>query len=247
MSLKEKVALVTGGSGGIGKAIALELSKEGVNIAINYMGNKEKALEVVAQLEENGVKAMDIKADVTNSEEVDEMFKSIEDNLGKIDILVNNAGITRDGLLIRMKEKDWADVIDTNLKGVFLCTKRAARGMMKKRYGKIINISSVVGVSGNVGQGNYSASKAGVIGFTKSMAKELASRGIRVNAVAPGFIKTKMTDVLKDDVKTMMKNQIPLGEFGDTKDIANLVMFLASDKSDYITGQVINIDGGMLM
>lgn len=247
MSLKGKVALVTGGSGGIGKDIALELSKQGVNIAINYMGNKEKALEVIEELEKNGVKAISIKADVTNSEEVDEMFKNIEDNLGKIDILVNNAGITRDALLIRMKEKDWEDVIDTNLKGVFLCTKRAARVMMKKRYGKIINISSVVGVSGNIGQGNYSASKAGVIGFTKSMAKELASRGIRVNAVAPGFIKTKMTDVLKDEVKTMMKGQIPLGEFGSTEDIANLVVFLASEKSDYITGQVINIDGGMVM
>lgn len=247
MSLKGKVALVTGGSGGIGKDIALELSKQGVNIAINYMGNKEKALEVIEELEKNGVKAISIKADVTNSEEVDEMFKNIEDNLGKIDILLNNAGITRDALLIRMKEKDWEDVIDTNLKGVFLCTKRAARVMMKKRYGKIINISSVVGVSGNIGQGNYSASKAGVIGFTKSMAKELASRGIRVNAVAPGFIKTKMTDVLKDEVKTMMKGQIPLGEFGSTEDIANLVVFLASEKSDYITGQVINIDGGMVM
>lgn len=247
MSLKETVALVTGGSGGIGKDIALELSKEGVNIAINYIGNEEKALEVVKELEKNGVKAIALKADVSKADEVDAMFKEIEGTLGKIDILVNNAGITRDGLLIRMKEEDWDSVIDTNLKGVFLCTKRAARAMMKKRYGKIINISSVVGVSGNVGQGNYSASKAGVIGFTKSMAKELASRGIRVNAVAPGFIKTKMTDVLKDDVKTMMKNQIPLGEFGKTEDIANLVVFLASNKSDYITGQVINIDGGMLM
>lgn len=247
MSLKKKVALVTGGSGGIGRAMALELSKEGVDIAINYMGNRERALEVVRDLEKNGVKAIAIKADVTKVEEVDRMFKTIEDSLGKVDILVNNAGITRDGLLIRMKEEDWEDVMDTNLKGVFLCTKRAARPMMKKRYGKIINISSVVGVSGNIGQGNYSASKAGIIGFTKSMAKELASRGIRVNAVAPGFIETEMTDVLKDEVKVAMKEQIPLKEFGNTEDIANLVVFLASDKSDYITGQVINIDGGMVM
>lgn len=247
MSLKDKVALVTGGSGGIGREIALELSKEGANIAINYMGNKEKALEAVKELEANGVKALAIKADVSNSDQVDNMFKEIEDNLGKVDILVNNAGITRDNLLIRMKEEDWDSVMDTNLKGTFLCTKRAARPMMKKRYGKIINISSVVGVSGNIGQGNYSASKAGVLGFTKSMAKELASRGIRVNAIAPGFIKTKMTDVLKDEVKDMMRGQIPLGEFGSTQDIANLVAFLASRKSDYITGQVINIDGGMVM
>lgn len=247
MSLKKKVALVTGGSGGIGRAMALELSKEGIDIAINYMGNRERALEVVRDLEKNGVKAIAIKADVTKVEEVDRMFKTIEDSLGKVDILVNNAGITRDGLLIRMKEEDWEDVMDTNLKGVFLCTKRAARPMMKKRYGKIINISSVVGVSGNIGQGNYSASKAGIIGFTKSMAKELASRGIRVNAVAPGFIETEMTDVLKDEVKVAMKEQIPLKEFGNTEDIANLVVFLASDKSDYITGQVINIDGGMVM
>ena len=247
MNLKDKVALVTGGSGGIGREIALELSKEGANIAINYMGNKEKALELVKELEENGIKAIAIKADVSKSEEVDTMFKDIEDNLGKVDILVNNAGITRDNLLIRMKEEDWEDVMDTNLKGVFLCTKRAARPMMKSRYGKIINISSVVGVIGNIGQGNYSASKAGVIGFTKSMARELASRGIRVNAVAPGFIKTNMTDVLKDEVKDMMKGQIPLGEFGQSHDIANLVVFLASGKSDYITGQVINIDGGMVM
>lgn len=247
MSLKGKVALITGGSGGIGRSIALELSKEGADIAISYMGNKEKALEVVEELEENGVKALALKADVTKSEEVDEMFKNIEDSLGKVDILVNNAGITKDGLLIRMKEEDWEAVMDTNLKGVFLCTKRAARPMMKNRYGKIINISSVVGVSGNIGQGNYSASKAGIIGFTKSMAKELASRGIRVNAVAPGFIKTQMTDVLKDEVKKAMIEQIPLGEFGDTQDIGNLVVFLASEKSDYITGQVINVDGGMVM
>lgn len=240
-----KVALVTGGSRGIGEKIALALSKEGINIAITYNSNKDKAWEVVEKIKSNGVKAIAVKANVANGDDVVNMVKIVEQELDTIDILVNNAGITKDNLLIRMSEEDWNTVLDVNLKGVFLCTKAVARSMMKKRYGKIINISSVVGITGNIGQGNYSASKAGIIGFTKSMAKELASRGIRVNAIAPGFIETDMTDVLKEDIKNEILKNIPLGSFGKPEDIANLVVFLASENSDYITGQVIKIDGGM--
>lgn len=247
MSLNNKVALITGGSRGIGKAIALELAKNGVNIAINYNSNEARAKEVIEEAKSYGVKAIAIKANVAIGEDVEQMIKQVEEELETIDILVNNAGVTRDNLLIRMKEEDWDEVMDTNLKGTFLCTKAIARSMMKKRYGKIINIASVVGVMGNAGQGNYSASKAGVIGFTKSMAKELASRGIRVNAIAPGFIQTDMTDVLSEDVKEAMLKAIPLNSLGDPKDIANLVVFLSSESSDYITGQVINVDGGMVM
>lgn len=247
MELKDKIALVTGASRGIGREIALKLSKEGADIAFFYSNNEEKANSVVKELEENGVKAMALKVDVSKESQVIDAVGEIEKEFGAIDILVNNAGITRDNLLIRMSEEDWVDVMDTNLKGTFLTTKAVARKMMKKRYGKIINISSIVGVSGNVGQGNYSASKAGIIGFTKSMAQELASRGIRVNAVAPGFIETDMTDVLKEEVKTEMLKKIPLKHLGKPEDIANLVVFLASSKADYITGQVININGGMGM
>lgn len=247
MSLNNKVALITGGSRGIGKEIALELAKNGVNIAITYANNLQKAKEVLDDIKSYEVKAVAIKANVSVEEDVLQMIKTIEDELGTIDILVNNAGVTKDNLIIRMKEEDWDEVIDVNLKGTFLCTKAVSRIMMKKKYGKIINITSVVGIMGNAGQGNYSASKAGVIGFTKSMARELASRGIRVNAIAPGFIETDMTDVLKDEIKEAMLKSIPLNSFGNPKDIANLVVFLASEKSDYITGQVINVDGGMIM
>ncbi len=240
-----KIALVTGGSRGIGKEIALALAKEGINIAISYGNNAISAKAVLEELKSLGVEAIAVKADVSISEEVTNLIKKVESELGTIDILVNNAGITKDNLLIRMTEEDWDSVMDVNLKGVFLCTKAVSRAMMKKRYGKIINITSVVGITGNAGQGNYSASKAGVIGFTKSMAKELASRGIRVNAVAPGFIQTDMTDVLKDEIKTEMLKLIPLNTIGNPEDIANLVVFLASEKSDYITGQIIKIDGGM--
>lgn len=245
MSLKDKIALVTGGTRGIGREIALTLAKEGANVAITYTNNEEKALAVVEEIKANGVNAIAVKANVVNKDQVLNMVKEVEEQLGTIDILVNNAGITKDNLLIRMSEEDWDSVLDVNLKGVFLCSKTVARAMMKKRYGKIINISSVVGVSGNAGQGNYSASKAGVIGFTKSMARELASRGIRVNAIAPGFIQTDMTDVLKEEIKEEMVKSIPLSSFGQPKDIANLVVFLASEKSDYITGEVIKVDGGM--
>ncbi len=240
-----KIALVTGGSRGIGKEIALALAKEGINIAISYGNNAISAKAVLEELKSLGVEAIAVKADVSISEEVTNLIKKVESELGTIDILVNNAGITKDNLLIRMTEEDWDSVMDVNLKGVFLCTKAVSRAMMKKRYGKIVNITSVVGITGNAGQGNYSASKAGVIGFTKSMAKELASRGIRVNAVAPGFIQTDMTDVLKDEIKAEMLKLIPLNTMGNPEDIANLVVFLASEKSDYITGQIIKIDGGM--
>lgn len=240
-----KIALITGGSRGIGKEIALALAKEGNNIAISYGNNTDSAMEVVKELKSLGVEAIAVKADVSKSEDVINLVKSVEDQLGTIDILVNNAGITKDGLLIRMTEEDWDIVMDVNLKGTFLCTKAVSRAMMKKKYGKIINITSVVGITGNAGQGNYSASKAGVIGFTKSMAKELASRGIRVNGIAPGLIQTDMTNVLKDEVKAEMLKLIPLNTMGNPVDIANLVVFLASEKSDYITGQIIKIDGGM--
>ena len=245
MSVKDKIALVTGGTRGIGKEIALSLAKEGANVAITYTSNEDIALTVVEEIKANGVNAIAVKANVVNNDEVLNMVKVVEKNLGTIDILVNNAGITKDNLLIRMSEEDWDSVLDVNLKGVFLSTKAVARAMMKKRYGKIINISSVVGLNGNAGQGNYSASKAGVVGFTKSMAKELASRGVRVNAIAPGFIETDMTDVLKDEIKNEMVKNIPLCAFGQPEDIANLVVFLASEKSDYITGELIKVDGGM--
>lgn len=245
MNLKGKIALVTGGTRGIGREIALRLAKEGANLAITYTSKEEQALDVVNEIKNHGVNAIAVKANVINNDDVLNMVKTVEEELGTIDILVNNAGITKDNLIIRMTEEDWDSVIDVNLKGVFLSTKAVARAMMKKRYGKIINISSVVGVNGNAGQGNYSASKAGVIGFTKSMAKELASRGIRVNAIAPGFIETDMTSILKEGIKDAMIKNIPLCSFGKPKDIANLVAFLASEESDYITGQVIKVDGGM--
>lgn len=202
---------------------------------------------MVYEIEKNGVKGMAVKANISKEEDVLNMAKDIDAEMGPIDILVNNAGITKDNLIIRMKTKEWDDVIETNLKGTYLCTKSFVKGMMKKRYGKIINIASIVGITGNFGQGNYSASKAGVIGFTKSMAKELASRGINVNAVAPGFIRTDMTEILKDDIRDSLVKSIPMGRIGKPEDIANIVVFLASEKSDYITGQVINVDGGMVM
>ena len=243
--MSKKIALVTGGSRGIGREIALGLAKEGMDVAISYTSNEEMANDVLKEIKEYEVDAISVKANVSIEEDVKNLVKEVEEELGKIDVLVNNAGITKDNLLIKMSDQDFSDVLDVNLKGVFLCTKAVARSMMKKRYGKIINISSIVGVGGNAGQGNYAASKAGVIGFTKSIAKELGSRGIRVNAIAPGFIETQMTDVLKDEVKDLMLNSISLKKFGKPSDISNLVNFLASEESDYITGEVIKIDGGM--
>ncbi|KKI92572.1 3-oxoacyl-ACP reductase [Bacillus sp. SA1-12] len=245
--LENKVALVTGASRGIGRAIALDLVKNGASVAVNYAGNEAKANEVVDEIKAGGGNAFAIKADVGNSEEVTQMVKEVINQFGQLDILVNNAGITRDNLLMRMKDNEWDDVINTNLKGVFLCTKAVTRQMMKQRNGRIINITSVVGVSGNPGQANYVAAKAGVIGLTKTTAKELASRNITVNAVAPGFITTDMTDELSEEMKAEMLKQIPLAKLGEPSDIANIVTFLASDKSKYITGQTMHVNGGMVM
>ncbi|NSL51217.1 3-oxoacyl-[acyl-carrier-protein] reductase [Calidifontibacillus erzurumensis] len=245
--LTGKVALVTGASRGIGRAIAIELAKAGAKVAVNYAGNESKAKEVVDLIKENGGEGFAIQADVANAESVEVMVKEVIATFGALDILVNNAGITRDNLLMRMKEEDWDAVINTNLKGVFLCTKAVTRQMMKQKKGRIINIASIVGVCGNPGQANYVAAKAGVIGLTKTTAKELASRNITVNAIAPGFITTDMTDELPEEAKNEMLKQIPLGRFGDPADIAHVVRFLASDDSSYITGQTIHVDGGMVM
>jgi 3-oxoacyl-[acyl-carrier protein] reductase len=245
--LKDKVALVTGASRGIGRAIALSLAEAGADVVINYSGNEAKANEVVAEIEKMGRRALAIRANVAEFAQVEQMVEQVLSHYGKLDILVNNAGITRDNLIMRMKEEDWDLVIDTNLKGVFNCIKAVTRPMMKQRSGRIINISSVVGVMGNAGQANYVAAKAGVIGLTKSTAKELASRGITVNAVAPGFIETDMTDVLGENVREELMKLIPLSRLGKPEDVAHLVRFLASSGADYITGQVIHVDGGMAM
>ncbi len=245
--LKGKVALVTGASRGIGKAIALGLAENGAAVAVNYSSSESSALEVAEIIRKNGGKAEIFKARVNEEAEVEEMFSAVEKKLGPVDILVNNAGITKDNLLMRMKTEEWDMVIDVNLKGAFLCTRRAVKGMMKNRYGKIINISSVVGFSGNAGQFNYSATKAGVIGMTKSAALECASRGIRVNAVAPGFIETDMTASISDDMKAVYMEKIPLKSLGKPEDIANAVIYLASPLSDYMTGQTLHLNGGMYL
>ncbi len=247
MQLKGKTAIITGGSRGIGREIAIRLAKAGANIVVNYTNNSEAAKKVVSEAEELGVEAMSVKADVSKDEEVESLVKQVLKRFDSIDILVNNAGITRDGLIIRMSEKDFDDVININLKGAFHCTKHISKVMIKQRSGKIINISSVVGIIGNAGQSNYSAAKAGLIGFTKSIARELASRNINVNAVAPGFIETDMTFTLSENVKEEMLHSIPLKKAGKPQYIADTVLFLSSSMSDYITGQVINVDGGMVM
>lgn len=247
MKLESKNALVTGASRGIGREIALELARQGANVAINFAGSEKSANEVVDEIKALGRESFAVQANVSDAEAVSEMTKQVIEQFGSLDILVNNAGITRDNLLMRMKEDDWDAVINTNLKGVFLCTKAVTRQMMKQRSGRIINISSIVGVSGNAGQANYVAAKAGVIGLTKTTAKELASRGITVNAVAPGFITTDMTDKLSEEVKAEMLKQIPLARLGDPGDIAKVVAFLASEDSRYMTGQTLHVDGGMVM
>ncbi|CAH0183549.1 MULTISPECIES: 3-oxoacyl-[acyl-carrier-protein] reductase [Peribacillus] len=247
MILEGKKALVTGASRGIGREVALELARQGADVAINYSGSEAKANEVVDEIKALGRKAFAIQCDVANSESVTSMIKEVVEQFGRVDILVNNAGITRDNLLMRMKEEEWDSVINTNLKGVFLCTKAVTRQMMKQRSGRIINMASIVGVSGNAGQANYVAAKAGVIGLTKTTAKELASRGITVNAIAPGFISTDMTGELPEDVRKAMLDQIPLARFGDPKDIAAVASFLASEASKYMTGQTLHVDGGMVM
>jgi 3-oxoacyl-[acyl-carrier protein] reductase len=246
MHFKGQVGVVTGGTRGIGKAIAEGLAKNGVNLVIAAR-NLDAANETAAALSVRGVKALGIKLDVSNTEEVEKAFEEIREEFHRIDILINNAGITKDGLLVRMKEEAWDSVLDVNLKGAFLCSREAIKDMAKQRYGKIVNITSVAAFMGNPGQANYSASKAGLVGFTKTVAREYANRGITVNAVAPGFIQTAMTDVLHDKVKEEMKRLIPLGRFGTVEDVANAVIFLASPDSGYITGQVIHVNGGMYM
>ena len=243
----DKVVLVTGATRGIGKQIAITFAKEGYDIAINYRKENEELENTRKEIAKIGVKCLAVQGDVSSFEDCERFVKEIINEYGKIDVLVNNAGITKDTLLMRMKKEDFESVIDVNLVGTFNVTKNVIPYMMKARSGRIINISSVVGVSGNAGQTNYSASKAGIIGFTKSLAKEIASRNILVNAVAPGFIETNMTDVLKDEVKEAISKQIQLNRMGKAEDVANVVKFLASEDSSYITGQVINIDGGMLM
>lgn len=247
MSLDGKIALVTGASRGIGREIAKTLAAKGATVIVNYNGSQAAADETVKDIENAGGKAKAVKCNVSDYAETEAMVKELLAEFGGIDILVNNAGITRDGLVMRMKESDFDDVINTNLKGAFNCIRHVSSSMVKRRSGRIINISSVTGVMGNAGQANYAASKAGVIGMTKSVARELAGRGITSNAVAPGFIVTEMTDVLSEQVKQAACKQIPLGRFGSTADIANTVAFLASDEAAYITGQVICVDGGMAM
>jgi 3-oxoacyl-[acyl-carrier protein] reductase len=246
MQFKGQAALVTGGARGIGKSIAEALAAKGVNVAVADI-DEGAAQETAKELEAKGVQSIALKMDVSNADDVARVIADVKDKLGKLDILVNNAGITRDGLLMRMKEEDWDSVISINLKSVFLCTKEAVKVMAKQRYGRIVNIASVVAFMGNPGQANYSASKAGIVGLTKTTAREYASRGITVNAVAPGFIMTAMTDALADNVKEEMKRSIPLGSFGTPEDVANCVLFLASPDTGYVTGQVLHVNGGMYM
>lgn len=245
--LKGKTAIITGSGRGIGKAIALKLASLGANIVINDIPSSDYADAACEEIKAMGVECIVVKGDVRNADDVAELINTTLDKFGKIDIFVNNAGVTRDGLMLRMSEDDWDLVMDINLKGAFNCIKTVARPMMKQRGGSIINIASVVGVMGNAGQANYSASKAGLIGLTKTTAKEFASRGIRCNAVAPGFIASDMTDKLTDEVKKQYFDAIPLAKFGETSDVADVVAFLASDMSKYVTGQVINVDGGLVM
>lgn len=243
-----KVALITGGSRGIGEKIAERFAQAGYNLIINYVSNIENVEELEAKIKGNAnIEILFIQSDVTNFESCENMVNEAIEKFGHIDVLVNNAGITKDTLLMRMKEEDFDKVINVNLKGTYNVTKNVIPYMMKQKYGKIVNISSVVGVSGNAGQANYAASKAGIIGFTKSIAKELASRNILANCVAPGFIKTDMTDILSDSVKESINSQIPLKKMGTAKEVANAVYFLGNEENTYITGQVLNVDGGMLM
>lgn len=245
--LSGKCAIITGASRGIGKAIALKLASLGANIVLNYRSSEKEAMEVENKIKEMGVEVLSIKGDISKLEEVESLVMKAKEKFGTIDIMVNNAGITKDTLLLRMKEEDFDSVIDINLKGVFNCMKSITPIMIRQKHGKIINLSSVVGISGNAGQVNYAASKAGVIGMTKSLAKEVGSRGINVNAVAPGFIETDMTNELGDKFKEEAKKNIPLKRFGEPEDVAEVVAFLASESSNYVTGQVIHVDGGMLM
>jgi 3-oxoacyl-[acyl-carrier protein] reductase len=245
--LKGKCAVVTGGGRGIGKAIALKLAQQGANIVVNYRNSEKEAEELVSAIENIGGTALAVKADVSKFDEAETLIKSAQEKFGSVDILVNNAGITKDNLMLRMKEEDFDSVISVNLKGCFNCIKHVSSIMLKQKSGRIINISSVIGLVGNAGQANYAASKAGVLGLTKSMAKELGSRGITVNAIAPGYIETDMTEVLPQKVKDAIMESVPLKRIGKTEDVAELAAFLASDSASYITGQVINVDGGMVV
>ncbi|ANU13575.1 3-oxoacyl-[acyl-carrier protein] reductase [Planococcus halocryophilus Or1] len=245
--LAGKTAIITGGSRGIGAEIARKFAADGAKVVVNYSGSQEKAEAVVADIEANGGTAIAVKANVADAESVKAMVDETMKTFGSVDILVNNAGITRDNLMMRMKDDEWDDVININLKGVFICTKAVTRQMMKQRSGRIVNIASIVGVMGNAGQANYVAAKAGVIGLTKTTARELASRGITANAVAPGFITTDMTGKLSEDVQKAMMGQIPLGRFGAPEDVAKAALFLASDDASYMTGQTLHLDGGMVM
>lgn len=247
LSLEGKVSLVTGGARGLGKSIALKLASLGSDVVINDIGGDESAMETISEIESMGRKAVYIKADISKFEEAKSLVEQSVEQLGKIDVLVNNAGITRDNLIMRMSEEDFDAVINVNLKGTFNVSKAAIRGMLKTKNCSIINVSSVVGVAGNAGQTNYAASKAGVIGFTKSLAKEVAKKNVRVNAVAPGFIETDMTDKLPEEIIEGYKQNIPLGSLGSPEDVSNTVAFLASDMSKYITGQVIVVDGGLFI
>tara|TARA_Y100000814_G_scaffold128009_1_gene92632 strand:+ start:3656 stop:4402 length:747 start_codon:yes stop_codon:yes gene_type:complete len=245
INLDGKKALVTGASRGIGKAIAIRLATEGVSVGVNYNASEQEAAKVVDEIQSLGGKAIILKGSVADSLEVQSLIQAAEDELGGLDILVNNAGITKDNLIMRLPEEDWDQVIDTNLKGAFLCTKAALRSMVRQRSGRIINMSSVVAITGNAGQSNYTAAKAGLIGFTKTVAKEVASRGITVNAIAPGFIETQMVDAISSQLQEKILERIPLGYFGTPEDVAGVVAFLASEDARYVTGQVIGIDGGL--
>ena len=245
--MKDQVAVVTGGSRGIGRAICLKFASLGANLVINYAGNTEKAEETKTMCEKLGAKVVLVPGSVADAAVCEKLIAEAVESFGRVDILVNNAGITRDNLIMRMSEEDFDAVIDVNLKGAWNCMKQVSRMMMKQRSGRIINLSSVVGVVGNAGQVNYAASKAGIIGMTKSLAKELGSRGVTVNAVAPGFVQTDMTDVLGEEMKESLQKTIPMGRLGDPEDIANAVAFLAGDEASYITGQVLHVDGGMVM
>lgn len=245
MSDQSKVALVTGGSRGIGRAGSMKLAESGFRIAVNFRANEDAANEVVAMVENIGREAMAVRADVTDSQQVESMFKQVLDSWGRVDVLVNNAGIIHDSLLLRMTEEVWDEVINTNLKGAYYCTKSALKSMVRSRWGRIINIVSVVGIEGNIGQSNYAASKGALIAFSKSIAKEVASRNITVNSVAPGYIATEIVEVLTPEVRDLILSRIPQNRFGSSEDVANVINFLASDDASYITGETIRVDGGI--
>lgn len=247
MSEERRVAIVTGAVRGIGRSVAHQLAKDGFNVVVNYRGDEEPAVSLRDELAEYGRETLVVRADVTSADDVANLIESTLNQMGRLDALINNAGITRDTLLMRMSEEDWDAVLTTNLKGAFLCSKAAIRPMMRQRSGSIVNLTSVVGLVGNAGQANYAAAKAGLVGFTKSLAKEVGSRGITVNAVAPGFIETRLTDVLSEEIKSGARQQIPLGRFGTPEDIAGAVAFLVSPAARYITGNVLSVDGGMFM